>query len=305
MQYISQSGRVSVVIPLYNHSSFIAQALESVVAQGEIIREVIVINDGSTDNSLAIAREFSSRHPMVNVVNQINSGAATTINRGIQIATSEYIAILNSDDYWMPKRLTKLIRALDMDASLDLVASDIMFVDGNGVEKKDIWYEAALTNFISSRDLGMSLAEANFLMTTSNYVVRRSALKALGGFAEIRYAHDLDFALRLAVENRRIGFVDEKLLAYRSHANNTIKENQHKVRVDWAMVVAFYLWSLKQKTPEDEARFKKIYAIIEKHELSEAVDKSILYFNRNPSDFLVHNRIIDDISAQSDIFVAV
>lgn len=305
MRSINHSGRVSVVIPLYNHSSFIIQALEGVIAQGEIVREVIVIDDGSKDNSLAVAREFASKHPMINVTGQLNCGAATTLNRGMQMTTAEYIAVLNSDDYWMPQRLNRLVRALDLDAGLDLVASDIMFVDADGAEKQNSWYEAALENFISSRDLGVSLAEANFLMTTSNYVIRRNTVKALGGFAEIRYAHDLDFALRLVANDRRIGFIDEKLLAYRSHETNTIKESQQKVRVDWAVVVAFYLWSTMNKTPEDESRIKKINQIMAKHGLTKAVHKCVNYFMENPSDFLIHNAIIDDFSAQSDIFAVV
>jgi glycosyltransferase involved in cell wall biosynthesis len=301
----NHSGLVSVIIPLYNHAHFIKQALESVVAQGEIVKEVIVIDDGSKDDSLSIARAFAAAHPHIKVSSHENRGAAATLNRGVQEATGEFVAILNSDDYWMPERLTRLVRALDLDAGLALAASGISFVDGDGRESQNIWYEQALGQFVAGRDLGLALVDANFLMTTSNFVVRRHVFARLGGFADIRYAHDLDFVLRLAVRGLRIGFIDDKLLAYRSHGTNTIKESHQKVRVDWAIVSAFYLWCLMGKVPQDQMRIQKCRRILDRHRLTKAVDDCVRYFEANASVSLVDNRLIGDSIMKSKLYMAV
>lgn len=299
------AGRISVVIPLYNHASYIVSALESVIAQGNIVREVIVIDDGSKDNSLAVAMEFAVDYPHIKVFGQKNCGAAPTLNRGVLGATAEYVAILNSDDFWAPTRLQQLVKALDLDAGLDLVVSEIFFINGEGTEIENTWYEGALDNFIARRDPGLALMETNFLMTTSNFVVRRSVFTSLGGFANLRYAHDMDFGLRLVADHRRIGFIGNKLLAYRLHGANTINENHSNVRVDWAMVASFFLWSLSRKNLETAERIQQGWRILEKHGLTLAAQECVRYFDTNPSTSLANSRLLVDAPMKSKLRSAV
>jgi glycosyltransferase involved in cell wall biosynthesis len=296
---------VSVIIPLYNHASYIVAALESVIAQGRIVKEVIVIDDGSKDDSLAVAKAFARNYPHITVTGQENCGAAPTLNRGIMAATAEYIAILNSDDLWAPARLQKLVKALEIDAGMDLAASGISFVNGEGNEIENGWYEEALDNFIARRDLGLALMDACFLMTTSNFVIRRNLFPKLGGFADLRYAHDMDFALRLAANRCRIGFIDQKLLTYRLHETNTIKEDHGKVRVDWAMAASFYLWSLLRKARQNAERVEEGWQILEKHSLARAAQDCVRYFDANPSATLADSPILVDASMKSKLLAVV
>ena len=299
------TGRVSVIIPLYNHASYIVSALESVVTQGSIVKDVIVIDDGSKDGSLAIAENFGAGHPHFKVLSQENCGAAPTLNRGILTATADYVAILNSDDLWAPTRLEQLVEALDLDAGLDLAASGISFINGHGAEIENVWYEEALDNYVARRDLGLALMDANFLMTTSNFVVRRSVLAKLGGFADLRYAHDMDFGLRIAANRRRIGFIDSKLLAYRLHETNTIKENHSNVRVEWAIVASFFLWSLSRNVPQNAERIQQGWEILEKHNLTWSAQECVRYFNVNPSNSLVNSPLLVDVAMKSKLLSAV
>lgn len=298
-------GRVSVVVPLYNHASYIVGALQSVIDQGNIVKEVIVIDDGSKDDSLRIARQFAIGNPRIRISNQNNSGAAVTLNRGVQMASAEFVAILNSDDVWAPGRLDRLVRALDLDVGLDLAASGLSFINDDSVEIRNAWYEKVRDRFIERRDLGLALMDANILMTTSNFVTRRRVFDELGGFADLRYAHDLDFGLRLTLNGRRIGFIDRALMAYRVHETNTIKENHASVRVDWAMVASFFLWSLLRNGSRNVERIQLAWQILETHNLTRAARECLRYFDAHPSASLATSDLLADSVTKSKLLLAV
>lgn len=298
-------GRVSVVVPLYNHSSYIVDALQSVVDQGNIVKEAIVIDDGSKDDSLRIARQFAIDSPWIRIASQNNSGAAVTLNRGVQMASAEFVAILNSDDVWAPGRLDCLVRALDLDVGLDLAASDLSFINDDSVEIGNAWYEGARDSFIERRDLGLALMDANILMTTSNFVIRRRVFDELGGFADLRYAHDVDFALRLILNGRRIGFIDRALMAYRVHETNTIKENHASVRVDWVMVASFFLWGLLRNGSRNVERIQQAWQILEKHDLARAARECVRYFDAHPSATLATSDLLADPAMKSKLLLAI
>ena len=110
---------ISVIIPSYNHAPYIGYAVESVFSQSYTDFELIVVEDGSTDNSLEVLSGFSD--PRLRVLTQPNQGAHAAINRGLRAAMGEYLAILNSDDLYHPLRLAKMIEALKADRQVGLV----------------------------------------------------------------------------------------------------------------------------------------------------------------------------------------
>ena len=113
---------------------------------------------------------------------------------------------------------------LDAEPGIDIAASALAFMDGDGRQVANQWYEEARAFHASGAELGVSLVNGNFLMTTSNLVFRRTMLEAVGPFASFRYAHDLDWMLRALALGRRIAITDRPLLRYRIHAQNTIGE---------------------------------------------------------------------------------
>ena len=221
----AQPARVSVVVPLYNHARFIAEALSSVLAQGPLVLEVIVLDDGSTDGGAELAERIAASDARVRVERQANAGAHAAINTALSWCKGELLAILNSDDAYLPGRLAALAAALDADAAAGVAASGIEFMDGAGQAIPNPWYEAARQAYHAAGDLGVALMGGNFLMTTSNLLFRRSALEAVGAFAALRYTHDLDWLLRALALGQRIAMVDTVLLRYRMHGNNTINED--------------------------------------------------------------------------------
>jgi glycosyltransferase involved in cell wall biosynthesis len=271
-----QRDRISVVIPLYNHARFIGEAVDSVLTQGSIVREVIVVDDGSDDDSAAIIRELNQRDRRIVFWSQPNRGAHTAINSGLWRATGDLLAILNSDDVYAPARLTNLANALDADPSADIAASAISFINAAGQPISNPWYDEALGYFKQCGEISLALINGNFLMTTSNFLFRRRLLDEIGYFAPLRYAHDLDFALRALANHKRFVLAEESLLAYRIHDGNTISENHAEVRLEWAIVTAAFLAAFWRRGLVDWGYARALEEILERHKLTLAVHLSMI-----------------------------
>jgi glycosyltransferase involved in cell wall biosynthesis len=111
----------SVVIPSYNHASYLAEAVNSVLNQSLSDLELIVVDDGSTDQSLVVLSGF--KDPRLRIFQQDNQGAHAAINRGLREACGKYLAILNSDDVYHPQRLERADSVLTTQPELGLVGS--------------------------------------------------------------------------------------------------------------------------------------------------------------------------------------
>lgn len=276
---------VSIVIPLYNHGRFIEETLRSATSQGRALREVIVVDDGSSDDSLAIAQSFARTHDRLVVWTQPNQGAHAAINNGVARATGEFIAVLNSDDIFEPDRLETLAASLIANPASELAASGLSFIDSESKAIRDAWYEEAAAQYRRSRDLPLSLVDANFLMTTSNFLFRRSLVQRIGGFRDLRYAHDLDFLLRIQAHGGGIEIEERNLVRYRRHEANTISEQHAKVRVEWAVVAAIHLqeWTSLSGQPLDVGRWLAFESVFERHRLTRAVHLVLAKLRSAPS----------------------
>lgn len=212
---------ISVVIPAYNASRFLAQTLRNVLAQTQPPEEVLVIDDGSTDDTAAIAESFG---PPVRVFRRPNSRQAASRNFGVQQATSEWIAFIDADDLWTPDKLQRQTEVLAAHPEADVCYTDhIKFrqeceedpmempVDGPGLK----YYPAAQVR----RGL---LESVTFL--PSSVLIRRSTFLRFGGFGTtFRIVEDWDLWLRLLHAGVQFVSCDAPLLLYRMHSNNVTK----------------------------------------------------------------------------------
>src|SRR5262245_14530597 len=121
---------LSVVIPSYNHASYIQHAVQSVLDQTYSDFELIVVDDGSTDETLSALSRFSD--PRLRVLTQQNQGAHAALNRGLAAAGGRYLAILNSDDMVHPQRFETMVPILRANPRLGLVASHVEVMDREG-----------------------------------------------------------------------------------------------------------------------------------------------------------------------------
>jgi len=284
--------RVSVIIPLYNHEKYIEAALGSVFAQSVRPMEIIVVDDGSADASAEKVRRLCRDHPEIIFWSWPNQGAHHTLNSAIMRATGDFVAILNSDDCYHPQRLAACLAAVQADPGIDVVATGMAFVDGQGAQAANPWYESAVSFFKREGDLSLGLFNANFLVTTSNLFIRRSIFDSIGYFSPLRYAHDLEFCLRLILGKRQIHFLDRPLLSYRLHDANTIAEDKAREDVERAAVFAYFLYRLELaegSCASWHAWLENYVAVLGQQDLLEMVGKflSILHDGRDRKDSAV------------------
>lgn len=219
---------VTVVIPSYNHEKYVAAAVDSCLSQTYRDLEVIVVDDGSRDNSVDLLQTRYAGDPRVKIVTQQNNGAHAAINEGIHQASGDYIAILNSDDLFSNRRIEALMKIVQQSNGISpLVFSDLEFIDDEGNPAPE--HERAHEYTILQQRCHKTPIESLFLvgnvaMTSSNFFFPKTLFHAVGEFSPLRYTHDWDWALRATVHRSPI-WVRENLLSYRVHGSNTIAES--------------------------------------------------------------------------------
>lgn len=278
---------VSVIVPLFNHARYIAATLDSVLAQSLPALEIVVVDDGSQDDSAVIAAHYAARWPQIKVIRQANAGAHCALNNGIGAARGDLLAILNSDDTFAPTRLERCVNVFRNQPETQAVATGLSFMDDNGRPIDNAWYAQALDFYRREDSMELALLNGNFIMTTSNLLMRRALPASVGGFAGLRYAHDLEFLLRLARGGKRLHRIDENLVNYRIHARNTIKEDGRKVRLEWAACVAWYIDALFAQGDANESVWhfrERVLQVVEQHRLTGLVLLFLGYFAALPAE---------------------
>jgi len=237
--------KISVIIPLFNHEKYVKEAVYSVLEQTFSDFELIIINDGSTDNSEGVVK--SIKDDRIKYFCQENQGASHTINVGLQLAEGEYISILNSDDLYHKKRLEECLRILDTDDSVLAVFSHIEFIDseGNFIRVKrgaeDNWLgRNPETSFRENNEVILDLLAGNFFHTTSNLFCRKIIFGDIGYFSNLKYLHDYEFFLRLCYYHK-INVIEKPLLKYRFHGTNALNEDFTSSDFETAVVLANFL----------------------------------------------------------------
>lgn len=211
---------VSVVIPVYNRGKFVRETINSVLRQTYNDFEVIAVDDGSKDDSLAVLNSFGDCITVLQHPNGENRGQSAAINLGLERARGRYVAVLDSDDLWMPEKLSVLIEYLETHPEIGLVYSNGQWVDEGGNSKGVIYR----SNHVETSDASAVLLNCYFALP-SNSVIRREAFEKAGGFDEtLRTAQDHDMAVRIA-EVARLAYVDRVLWAYRRHPASVSKRS--------------------------------------------------------------------------------
>jgi GT2 family glycosyltransferase len=233
---------ISVVIPLYNHAAYIEATLDSALRQTSPADEIILVDDGSADDGAARAERKLAGVPRARVIRQRNSGADATINRLIEIAASDFIAVLNSDDVFAPGKLARCRELIAQRPDADFICGRIGIIDEKGVRQTSgvtiDWLARAEAFRARCGSTRLSLMHENYVATTSNMVFSRALWRACGGFQPLRYCHDLDF-LMTAFRHGRVEIdLEFEHIQYRVHPDNTIKERLDLIRLEIAAVLA-------------------------------------------------------------------
>ncbi|MBP6004840.1 MAG: glycosyltransferase [Pyrinomonadaceae bacterium] len=208
---------VSVIIPSYNYGRFIGQAIDSALGQTVVPAEIIVVDDGSTDETETIVRACGDS---VSYIQQANNGVCSARNRGIDASSGELIAFLDADDTWLPDKLEKQIAKFDTDPEIGLVHCGMREFDGeNGIVIRELldgaegWVSENLLLWDGPAIVGPG----------GTIIVKREAIESVGGFDEtIKVGEDWEFCYRVA-HKYKVGFVPKALVNYRNHGSNAHK----------------------------------------------------------------------------------
>ncbi len=217
---------VSVVIPTYNRAKMLTDAVESVLRQTHPVDEIIVIDDGSTDNTPATIEQFGDK---LRYIRQANAGPSTARNRGVAEAHGDFIAFQDSDDHWTPNKIATQLDFLSTHPRVEVVFGLMADVHTAADElipvmrNQFVYDQLRRANGVVENMLGLLLLDN--MIPTPTVLMRRACFDRIGGFdPNLHIAEDFDLWLRAAAEFQ-FGFIDDILLKRRRHEGNLINES--------------------------------------------------------------------------------
>ncbi|GMR21653.1 MAG: hypothetical protein BMS9Abin36_2257 [Gammaproteobacteria bacterium] len=234
----ADAPRFSVIIPAYNSAATLAKAVESVIEQSWPAHEIIVIDDGSTDDTLQVARGFGDR---VRVIHQSNAGVSMARNRGAEAATGDWLAFLDADDWYYPDRLRWHAEWIASDTSLDFLTGDYEYRREDGsltgtsmamhpsgramLEKAD----GAVKVVMETKEIEIYVADHFGDIHTLS--VPRKTFRALGGFPSgFKVCEDVHFLSRLCAVSHRVGVICRPLGVYLIHGSSATRSDPLKAQ---------------------------------------------------------------------------
>lgn len=205
------SPTVSVVIPCFNYGRFLRDAVASIRSQTFTDHEIIVVDDGSTDDTEAVAHELGTA---LRYLRQPNQGPSAARNTGIAAARGRYIGFLDADDTWHSEKLAQQVPILEGRPEVVLVYTDSTYFEG--ATGREVGRHRERFAHPDGRVLGRLVEAGNFIPSPTP-LVRRTTLEQVGGFdATLRSSEDWDLWVRLAARGE-LAYVDEPLARYRLH----------------------------------------------------------------------------------------
>jgi len=236
---------VSVIIPAYNAEAFISETLNSVLSQTYKNIEVLVVDDGSQDRTSEIVESFAAKDSRVVLLNQFNQGATAARNLAIEKSRGEFIAPIDADDIWYPKKLEKQVqRMVQADLSVGLV-----YAWSTHIDEKGLLIGSGRTSRLEG-DIYIALVQDNFVGSGSAPLIRRECFEKVGGYnyklkeQNAEGCADWDLYLRIA-EYYEFRVVPEFLIGYRQLVSS-MSSNHQKMAKSYSIIIA----DARQRNPK-------------------------------------------------------
>jgi glycosyltransferase involved in cell wall biosynthesis len=209
--------KISVLIPTYNHAEFLDAAISSVFESLHKNIELIVVDDGSTDNT----KEVASKYQDLLFISQENSGAHNALNKAISLSSGDFLAILNDDDLYLPNHLSLAIENLERYGNQIYIGSPEIIGRGPKLDAMTRHLDYSKKQ-IETLGLGKSIFKINWSISTSAFVFEKKLANHLVGFHNFAMCHDLDFLLRAMLGFRsHVGYSPIPTWQYRCHETNS------------------------------------------------------------------------------------
>ena len=299
MAKMKSNPTVSVVIPTYNRAHLIGRTIQSVLNQTYHDFEVIIVDDGSTDNTEEVVRSF--KDPRICYIrHKENRGAPFARNYGAKIANGEYISLLDSDDYYLPNKLTVQIDAFKSDSDAGLVYSNVLEERSN--TKRRIKYDPKT---FESGYLFEKIVSKSVHCRLPTWLIRREFFISIGGFDEkLPRLQDRDFIVRFSYRYKLLG-VPEPVAVVVFHKGTRVSGASAKVNEYACNRVLYKISRLVEEgnhSPDLIKQMTSLYnSVIAKSYLKEGnFSKARYYFlkalSSNPLNYKVYPYLISSIN---------
>ncbi|WP_413172285.1 glycosyltransferase family 2 protein [Anabaena azotica] len=183
---------VTAIIPAYNAAQFLSATITSVQQQTFSDWELLIINDGSTDDTVEVIRQYQETDHRIHLIHQLNQGVSSARNLGVEKSKGQIIAFLDADDQWLPDKLQQHLKHFQSNSRLGVSFAQVEILNQAGEPTGQV-SSSRLTNLKPEH-----LLSENPTTTTSNWVVRREVFAQVGGFSpDMSYSEDLEWLLRV------------------------------------------------------------------------------------------------------------
>ncbi|MBW4664430.1 MAG: glycosyltransferase family 2 protein [Chroococcus sp. CMT-3BRIN-NPC107] len=220
--------KVSIIIPAYNAMTYLPETIQSVLQQTFTDFEVLIVDDGSSDNITEWANALTDKR--IKLISQSNLGVSNARNTAINLARAEYIAFLDADDLWQPTKLEKQVHFLDNNPNVGLVATWATLTNERGEPLSEVEIDFKQGN------IRQQIIEINLIPCGSIPMVRRTCFKNTGLFdPTLCFGEDWEMWTKLAA-NYDFGLIKESLVYYRQHSRNS-SNNYQKLLPDFDRLI--------------------------------------------------------------------
>lgn len=207
---------VSVVVPCYNHEKYVKKTIESIINQTYKNIELIVIDDGSKDNSVKAIQELANKYSFT-FIHRPNKGLSATLNEGIQLSKGKYFSTIASDDILILEKIEKQVEFMESNPKFGMCYGKIVYFE-NSIENTSEYPNSNKQGWVFDDLLNYGC----FIPAPSTFI-RKNVFETVGGYDESLLIEDWDMWLRIA-EKYQVGYVDEYLAYYRRHDTNISKQ---------------------------------------------------------------------------------
>jgi glycosyltransferase involved in cell wall biosynthesis len=224
---------VSVIIPTYNCDRYVVEAVKSAIAQTYEYKEIIVVDDGSTDQTKQLLETYNG---IINYIYQENQGVSAARNRGIKEAKGELICFLDADDFFiLPSKLSEQVACFEAQPSIGIVHTGWQVVDSNGKKLLDrpLWNQCPNLNLETWLTINPVLPSA--------MMFSRDCLERVGGFdTQFSHGEDTDMMLNLGLLGCKVKWLKKITVAYRQHSHNSIVQIDRCIKSSIAVLDKFF-----------------------------------------------------------------
>ncbi|MBM6997255.1 glycosyltransferase [Paenibacillus sp. DXFW5] len=236
--------KISAIIPAYNAGKYLKRSVLCLIHQSQTIHEIIIIDDGSTDDTLSLVSDLQKTYRHIVLLRQTNQGASAARNAGLQKAQGDWILFLDADDECAPTLIEKYARYIEENPGrYCAVYSEAVQID----ETCKSISEAFKGYGLHGQDGFVQMLLRNPIISPSGSLIKKAVLEEMSGFdTSIKYVEDVDLWLRVLLSGKNIGHVPEPLSYIRRHPSNTTSSMESTRQGEKVLLAKFGLQTLKK-----------------------------------------------------------